>query len=528
MRRCLIAVIFALVLSIAAAWSQTNAPAAKPMTNVDIVQMVKLGLSDDVIIEKIHTSTATDFDTSIDGLDNLTAAKVSDAVLKTMMYPHPPSTAGQSGRIVDELTLKFQSLKNGVFTVWSEFGHGTGFLISDDGLVLTNQHVVGPSEYIALQFDAKNKIPAVLLASDPERDVAALWADTSAIPGTSPLVIAKADAAGPTLVEGERIFTIGSPLHQQKVITTGTAGKIEKTAIISDVNINHGNSGGPLFNSRGEVVGITTFGDVPSQGGPGISGILKIDEAQLVIEKARAKMATTSKPSSALLPVDPQDAFPIESIKATIAQQKFDTKPYTFNEGDFEIAIITPPLLYYKEWRGEMQATEEKKRRNSKNSVAATGDIKPLDDLRNWGQYLGEYEPVLIVRVSPKLRETNGSKFLRAFAASGGIYAVPAKLRFKSDFYKMKLLCGEKEVIPILPGKIAHILDVRSWFVNATDATYEGFYTYPADAVTPSCGNVRLEIFSEKKPDTPLARDLSEKTISRISGDFEPYLALHR
>ena len=489
--------------------------------------MVGIGFSDEIIINKIRTSL-TDFDTSIEGLKDLKAANVPDAVLKVMMNPHPSVAAAQSGRVLDELTIKFQTLKDGVFTVWSEFGHGTGFLISADGLVLTNQHVVGPSEYIALQFDEKTKIPALLLAADPEKDVAVLWANMSAIPSSRPLAIAKSNGIEPALVEGERVFTIGSPLHQQKVITTGTASKIEKTAIISDVNINHGNSGGPLFNSQGEVVGITTFGDFTSQGGPGISGILKIEEAEPIIKSARTKMTATPQPAATLLPVDPVDAFPIDSIKATITRQKFDTKPYLSHDGDFEVAFITPPLKYYMEWQGEMQATNEKDRRNKKSPVAAQDSDRRLDDLKNWGQYLGEYEPVLLIRVTPKLRETKGSIFLRTLAASGGIYGAPAKLRFKSDFYKMKLVCGENEVVPILPGKIPHVIDVHSGFVNVTDATYEGLYVYPANAVAPSCGKVRLAIFSEKKPDNAETRELSDKTIGRIWDDFQPYLtSLH-
>jgi S1-C subfamily serine protease len=200
----------------------------KPLSNDDVIGMVSVGLSDEVIIEKIHSAPSTNFDTSLDGLKSLKQAKVSDAVLKTMINPHA-APAG-SGRVLDEMSAKFRKLQNGVVTVWSELGHGTGFIISDDGLVLTNQHVVGPSEYIALQFDPKRKISAVLLASDPQRDVAVLWCDLSLIPEAISLDIAKPNELNPPLVEGEKVFTIGSPLNQQKVITSGIAGKIEKTA----------------------------------------------------------------------------------------------------------------------------------------------------------------------------------------------------------------------------------------------------------------------------------------------------------
>jgi len=491
----------------------------KPLSNEDVVQLVSLGLSDDVIIEKIRSAPATSFDTSVQGLKTLKAAKVSDAVLKVMINPHNPSSTTTRGRVLDEMSAKFQILRNGVLTVWSEFGHGTGFIISKDGLVLTNQHVVGPSEYLALQFDQKRKIPAVLLAADPERDVAVLWCNLSAIPEAISLDIAKPDELNPPLVEGEKVFTIGSPLNQQKVLTSGIAGKIEKTAIISDININHGNSGGPLFNSQGQVVGITTFGDFTSQGGPGISGILRIEEASSAISAARVKMATMTAPTPILLPVEPGDAFPVEALKSTLMQEKFDARPYFFGAGDFDIAFITPPLTYRAEKESEMRAAKEKNKRNRKSETAVQDSFRPVDDLKNWEQYVGEYKPVLFVRATPKLKETGGSILLRSLAN------VPAKMRFKTDFYRMKLMCGSKEVEPILPGKIAHVVDVRNRFVSATDATYEGLYEYPADSVGPSCGQVSLVLFSEKKPDSAITKTVGEKTVGRVFDDFAPYRA---
>ena len=126
--------------------------------------------------------------------------------------------------------------------------------------MMTNQHVIGPSELVSVQFDAKRKVAAKVLAFDAERDVAVLYADLSAFPGAAVAPIATPRAGRELAVEGERVFTIGSPLDLKKIITSGIVSKVEERAIISDVNIiNHGNSGGPLFNSLGEVIGITTF-----------------------------------------------------------------------------------------------------------------------------------------------------------------------------------------------------------------------------------------------------------------------------
>src|SRR5260370_24612615 len=84
------------------------------------------------------------------------------------------SAPGAPVRKIDELTTLFQKYQNSVFTVWSEIGSGTGFLIDPNGLILTNQHVIGPSELISVQFDGKRKVAARLLAFDPEKGVAGL------------------------------------------------------------------------------------------------------------------------------------------------------------------------------------------------------------------------------------------------------------------------------------------------------------------------------------------------------------------
>src|SRR5579863_8199120 len=66
---------------------------SKKMSNQDVIDMVALGLSDDVVIDKIHSASTAEFDTSIDGLKALKAAKVSDAVIRAMINPHPEPAA---------------------------------------------------------------------------------------------------------------------------------------------------------------------------------------------------------------------------------------------------------------------------------------------------------------------------------------------------------------------------------------------------------------------------------------------------
>jgi S1-C subfamily serine protease len=430
-----------------------------------------------------------------------------------------PVAASAPSRKVDELTTLFQKYQNAVVTVWSEIGSGTGFCVDKTGLIITNQHVIGPSDLISVQFDAKRKVSATVLAFNPEKDVAVLWVNPSAFPEMITAPIAKSETGKESVIEGERVFTIGSPLTQRKILTSGTASKIESRAIISDININHGNSGGPLFNSVGEVVGITTFRDT----GPGVAGIVRIEEALPILEQARKKMGDATLPSTRYLPVEPTDTYPLDSLKETISAEKFNRHPYLFSEAGFDVAMVTPVLKYRMEEAVQLAAAKEKGKRTKKHEAAIQNTFEPLRDLRGWAEYIGEYKAVLLVKAEPQLRETFMSALGRGLAASGGGYGGPAHLKYKTDFYRMRLLCGGKEVEPIHPGKAATVVNAHNAFVNVTDATYVGFYSYPADAIQPSCGEVALELYSEKEPDKPHSKVLDAKSVERIWSDFQPY-----
>ena len=302
-------------------------------------------------------------------------------------------------------------------------------------------------------------------------------------------------------VEGEKVFTIGSPLNQRKAMTTVIVSKVEKRAIISDVNINHGNSGGPLFNSREVIVGITTFGDSIIVGRE-FRVLCELREAWAMIAEAKAHLASASKPPAEFLANEPIDAYPLDAIKASAMQEKFKTDPYIFGVGDYDVAVITP-ILRYRGMSGDVRAAKEKEKRNRKSQVAAQGTFEPLDDLKSWEEYLGKYEPVVVIQASPKLKETFWSAFGRTYAAQHGYAPGPARMNFKTDFYKMKLMCGSQEVKPLMPGKAEGVIDVNNAALKMTDVTFDGLYVYPFDAIQPECGTMTLQLFSEKNPNEP-------------------------
>jgi hypothetical protein len=127
---------------------------------------------------------------------------------------------------------------------------------------------------------------------------------------------------------------------------------------------------------------------------------------------------------------------------------------------------------------------------------------------------------VIYFSVSPRLREAFWKSFGESMATPG---TAPITMHVKSDFLRMRLLCGEKEVEPIRPGRYPLSIEGRTATVKVNDATYAGSYTYTPDAISPECKTVNVEVYSVKEPDKPLVKTLEAKSVQKIWDDFEPY-----
>jgi len=465
MKTCgLFTIYLLLLISVPRATAQE---ATLKLTNEDVVKMVQAGLSTDLIMARIKKAE-TDFDTSPSALAGLPQKGVPNQVLLAMLESDPLGSnthlLRKNGKRIT--AAAFQQLQASVLTVWSEFGSGTGFIIDEAGLVLTSQHIIGPSEYIAVQFDKKRKIPAKLLASDPDTDVAVIWINLETVPDADVAPLPDPEQKEPSIVEGERVVTIGSPLHERRVFTTGTVSKFDRRSITSDINLNRSDSGRPLFNSVGEAVGITTFMQTDLSGSA-VNGILRIEQTFSLLEEARKKMKRTSVPVARFLPVDPAESFPLDSIKTVATAKTFDMQRYSFDVGEFSVLLMTPTVRYR----------------------FATGD-KSFEELRNWAGYVRGDKPVLFV------------------------YAAPRSGESRTEFDKMRLFCGEREVEPIHPAKVVQ-------FITSDDVTFRGIYAYSPTAISADCGTVTLEIHSGGNK--PRIRELDRKVIARVDEDFSAY-----
>jgi len=166
-------------------------------------------------------------------------------------------------------------------------GVGSGFVLSSDGFVMTNAHVVEGADEVIVTLTDKREFKAKIIGSDKRSDVAVVKIDAS---GLTAVKIGDANR----MRVGEWVMAIGSPFGLENTVTAGIVSAKQRDTgdylpfIQTDVAINPGNSGGPLINMRGEVIGINSQIYSRSGGFQGISFAIPIDEAIRVSDQLRS------------------------------------------------------------------------------------------------------------------------------------------------------------------------------------------------------------------------------------------------
>ncbi len=194
----------------------------------------------------------------------------------------------------------YQEASPAVVQISAGLGTGSGFLIDDEGHILTNSHVVEDVSSVTVTLSDGTELSGEVLALDPADDLALVEVDALDVSHIKPLTLADSDEVQP----GQLAIALGSPFGLDGTITVGVVSGLDRTltgddgrtitrVIQTDASLNPGNSGGPLLNSDGEVIGINTA--VEGQSADGVGFAVPANTAEDVLPRLEAG-ETVSRP----------------------------------------------------------------------------------------------------------------------------------------------------------------------------------------------------------------------------------------
>jgi serine protease Do len=300
-------------------------------------------------------------------------------------------------------------------------GQGSGFIVGADGIVLTNAHVVRDASEVTVKLTDRREFRAKVLGADPATDIAVLRIDAKGLP-----VVSLGDPARARV--GDWVLAIGSPFGFENSVSAGIVsakgrslpGETYVPFIQTDVAVNPGNSGGPLFNLAGEVIGINSQIYSRSGGYQGLSFAIPIDVALRV----KDQIAATGHASHARLGVTVQqlnqalaDSFGLKSAQGALVSSvvpgsaaegagvqtgdvilKFDGKPVgSANELSAMVGEATP---------GNKARLEIWRKGQTQELTATLGAAKPASEHMAAGKDSGNDQLGLAVRpLTPEERK---------------------------------------------------------------------------------------------------------------------------
>lgn len=426
------------------------------------------------------------------------------------LTPPPASPSTPANAVPDEdrtsIAARWQA---SVVAIWSPRAHASGVVVDGAGLVVTNRQAVGQATAVEVQFSPTRKVRGLVVATDAERDLAVVRID----PATAAAVPAVPLACGqtpPALKAGDDLIGLEAPLRQPKGAMSGEVTRVATRIIESDLLPGTGGSGGPVFSTRGEFVGIVSEGDERMRRNAVDVRVVRAAEVCDVVARAQTALATTAAPSGTPLPVEPAKAYPTATLadaETLLARHA----PFQVTSAGFDITFLTPVHIH----GGREQRIASSGR--AVQAGAAFLKARLATEFANWDDYVAEVPPVVFVRVTPKMVESVWMKIARGAAYTQGV-ALPAIKRLSSGFSSMTVWCGDREVTPIHP----FVLGIE---VSDTETVSEGLYAFSPEAITPACGTVRLDLRSQKEPAKADVVTVDPKVLEQIWADFAVYRA---
>jgi serine protease Do len=305
-------------------------------------------------------------------------------------------------------------------------GVGSGFIVSEDGYVLTNAHVVDGAEHVMVRLTDRREFKAKVVGIDKQTDIAVLKIDAKSLPVVK---LGKSSEAN----VGEWVVAIGSPFGFDNSVTAGIVSAKGRPLpdspyvnfIQTDVAVNPGNSGGPLFNLAGEVIGINSQIYSRNGGYQGISFAIPIEVALNVEDQlvkhgkvSRGRLGVTVQEVNATL----ADSFRLDRPRGALVSSVDPAGPaekaglevgdiiLRFNGASIEHSSDLP-MLVADAPVGKSSTMEIWRKGAAKTVSVATGEAKPLDKVaENDGASPKGRLGVAVRPLTPDERKENGGK----------------------------------------------------------------------------------------------------------------------
>ena len=242
-------------------------------------------------------------------------------------------------------------------------GAGSGFIVSPDGYILTNTHVVADAETVTVRLTDRREFQAKVVGADERTDVAVIKISASNLP-----IVRLGDPS--RIKPGQWVLAIGSPFGFENTVTAGIISATSRSLpsdnyvpfIQTDVAVNPGNSGGPLFNMAGEVIGINSQIFSRTGGFMGLSFAIPIDVARNVEEQliktgrvVRGRIGVTIQDLNAQL----AESFGLDRPRGALVSSVEKDGPAAHAgvlPGDVILAVAGHPIEHYGELSGAIAA----------------------------------------------------------------------------------------------------------------------------------------------------------------------------
>jgi S1-C subfamily serine protease len=393
-------------------------------------------------------------------------------------------TPGAAKPIDADSATVLAKYQDSVVEIWTPVAHASGFVIdAQRGLIATSQRAIGTASDVEIEMSVsgkRNKVAGRVIHEDRLTGAAILRVDPKVLGSIPPV---STGCPAPKTLDPhfrDEITAIVAPMLGGKELADGEVNRVTPQAIFVEMRLVRDAAGGPVFSPEGDLLGISAIADADSR----TSDVFVVPVASLCETITAAEKKITGDPPKATpLPLDPPRAAASGVMTATSGKKAAPTT--AISASNFDIRLMTPDQL--REY----------------------GNSNPMADVANWNNYIRDIAPVLLIRVSPQFEESLWKMIARGAASTQGMNLPPLK-SFTSNFLKMRVYCGDAEVTPIHPFIIERPIPDHA-------PIREGLYVFDRTALGTQCKSVRLDLFSEKSPNTPESRTIDPKLFSIVT-----------